>query len=176
VFRHRIKDLMIVNAIAAVALGVAIAFRDLLIVVLAVGLVVTMILGPLALVEIYLYRKKKGAWYRWGNPSEPRPRYQRPVDLPPREPRVPLPEAPWSTGRSRTRLFERMSPSDPVSRASLLLNVASRLEASGKTGAAAKIYQQILDGFAHTPEAEAAAHRLRSISERNVSAGRPRED
>jgi hypothetical protein len=66
-------------------------------------------------------------------------------------------------------LFEASSPSDPVSRASLLLTVASKLEKSGRMEAAARVYHQILKDFARTAQARDAAHRLQLISQREAS-------
>jgi hypothetical protein len=178
-FRHRIRDLMILNAVLAITLGVAIALEDTLMKMriplaraLATGLVVLptlalVVVGPLALVEIYLYRRKKGSWYRLKNPTPPRPQYQRPADLPPVDTRMPVPaflEDHPPEPRSRTRLFEAGSTSEPVSRASILLSVARDFEATGRMDAAAKVYQQVLDRFATTPEAQDAAGRLQSLS------------
>jgi hypothetical protein len=177
-FRHRIKDLMILNAVLAITLALSMALNNAIsnkikvIRALVAGLValpflMVVIVGPLALVEMYLYRKKKGTWYRMQNPAKPRPRYQRLTDLPPFDPRMPVPsflEEPPSQPQSRTRLFEASSASEPVSRASILLNVASRFEASGRMDAAAKVYHQILERFPNAAEARDAAHRLRLLT------------
>jgi hypothetical protein len=73
-------------------------------------------------------------------------------------------------------LFESGDPSEPVSRASLLLKVASRLESSGRVGAAVRIYRQVIDAYGETPEAMGAAQRLQSISEGNLRVGIPDTD
>ncbi len=175
-FRHRIKDLMILNAVLAMTLALSMALsqriqnklqilRALVSGLVAFPLLMLVIIGPLALVEMYLYRKKKGSWYRMQNPPKAPPRYQRPTDLPPYYPRVPV-QGELSNQTSRTRLFEASSPSEPVSRASILLAVASRFEASGRMDAAAKIYHQVLERFPNAAEAQDAAHRLQSLSER----------
>jgi hypothetical protein len=178
-FRHRIKDLMIVNAVLATILALGMALNQSLSKkkipvarVLYTGLVILPTLalvtvGPLALVEVYLYRRKKGAWYRLKNPIEPRPQYRRPPDLPPVDPRMPVPaflEDEPDRPRSRTRLFEASSSSEPVSRASLLLTLAGRFEDAGRMEAAAKVYRQILDCFADAAEAQDAACRLRRLA------------
>ncbi|MGP0063188.1 MAG: tetratricopeptide repeat protein [Isosphaeraceae bacterium] len=167
-FRHRIKDLMIVNAVLAVGLSIAIALgRYLFQVGLIMGICLVLIVVPVIWVETYLYRKKHGIWYRSMNPPKPRPRYQPMTDIP-YYPPVSAEEGP-SQGRQRTRLFEKDSPSEPVSRASLLFNVAGRFEASGSMDAAAKIYQQILDHYGTTPEAKDAAYRLHRLSHEQTS-------
>jgi hypothetical protein len=169
-FRHRIKDLMIANAVLAIALGIAITMgRYLYQVGLIMGIILVVIVGPVIWVETYLYRKKHGIWYRSMNPRKPRPQYQPMTDLPPYYPPVSADEEPPSKGRYRTRLFEKTSPSEPVSRASLLYKVASRFETSGSMDAAAKIYRQILEHYGNTPEAQDAAHRLHSLSKKKAS-------
>ena len=176
-FRHRIRDLMIVNAVLAIVLAAAIALKSFA--PMIAGVVVVVVL-PLALVESYLYRKKKGTWHRWRHPVKPRPHYAATISPPP-YPRIEpfpwaggsLPGDPPSPARSRTRLFESGDASDPVSRASILLKVANRLETSGSVGAAVKIYQQVIDEFADAPEALNAAQRLQSIAERYERVGSP---
>ncbi len=176
-FRYRIRDLMILNAVMAFSLGLGMAMSQLLskntllaralttsLIVLPATMLV--IVGPVALVELYLYRRKKGTWYGLQNPTKPRPQYQRPTGLPPVDPRMPVPaflEDHPSPPRSRTRLFESSSPSEPVSRASLLLTLAGRFEDAGRIDAAAKVYHQILDRFADAAEAQDAACRLRRL-------------
>jgi hypothetical protein len=171
---------MILNAVLAVSLAIGMAMNDTLSKrrirwaraavagLVALQTLVLVIVGPLALVEVYLYGKKKGAWYHLRNPTKPRPQYQRPDDLPPVAPRMPVPsflEDHPPQPRPRTRLFESSPPSEPVSRASILLAVARRFETSGRMGAATEVYRQVLDRFTDTPEAQDAASRLRSLSE-----------
>ena len=175
-FRHRIKDLMILNAVLAISLGLSMALsnriqnklqilRALVALVVALPFLILVIIGPLAVVEMYLYRKKKGTWYRLQNPRKPPPRYERPTDLPPYFSSVPVQDEP-SKPRLRTRLFEAGSPSEPVSRASILMTVASRFETSGRMNAAAKIYHQVLERFPNAAEAQDAAHRLQLLSQK----------
>jgi hypothetical protein len=176
-FRHRIRDLMIVNVVLAVFLAASIALKSFgLVVYLAI--LVALPVVPLVFLESYLYRRKKGAWYRWRHPVKPRPRYVA-ASYPLPYPRVAafqgsgesfLGETP-SPPRPRTRLFESGDPSDPVSRASLLLKVAGRLENSGSVVAAVRIYQQVIDSFGDTPEARDAAYRLQSLTQRVPGAG-----
>ena len=134
-FRHRIKDLMLVNAVLAIALGVAISMgRYLFQVGLIMGIFLITIVLPVVWVETYLYRKKHGTWYLLKNPRKPRPRYQPMTDRSANYPPLSADEEPASEGKSRTQLFEKASPSTPFSRASLLLNVASRFETFGEPG------------------------------------------
>jgi hypothetical protein len=178
-FHHRIRDLMILNAVLALILAAGIALKSFA-ALTTIGLVVAVfVVLPLAWVEIYLYSKQKGTWYRWRHPTPRRPRYVRPMNIPPYRGPAPFPGAGESVAGEppslppRTRLFESGDPSDPVSRASILLKVASRLESSGSTVAAARIYQQVIDEYAETPEALAATQHLRSITERNLRASVP---
>jgi hypothetical protein len=175
-FQYRIKDLMIVNAVLAISLVIAIAvssfIRPLLTVLAVLIVLAVVIIGPIAWVETYLYRKQRGIWYRSMNPRKPRPRYVPMTDLPPYVPRESVEDEPLSKGRSRTRLFETGTASEPVTRASLLFNVASQLETSGRMEAAAEIYRQILDHFGDTAEAREAAHRLDSRSNKKTPVDR----
>jgi hypothetical protein len=164
-FRHRIKDLLIVNAVLAIALGIAISLgRYLYQVGLMLAIILVTVVGPVIWVETYLYRKKHGIWYRSRNPRKPRPRYVPLTDLPPYFPPESGAAEPQSNGRSRTRLFQTGSSSEPVSRASLLFKVAQQLETSGRIDAAVEIYRQILDHFENASEAREAAHRLHALS------------
>jgi hypothetical protein len=184
VFRHRIKDLLVGNAVIAVALGVALASSNSIDVAPVLCVLVMMIFGPLVWVETYLYRKKKGAWYRWKHPRKlPRRDLVTDEDRLLRYPRILDPGRsvlgagePGSNPRPRTRLFESSSPSEPVSRASLLLAVAGKLEKSGRMEAAATVYRQILQDFACTTPARDAAHRLGSVSPKKGAADRSGEN
>ena len=167
---------MILNAVLAIALATVLALKVYTFVVILVAMITIV---PAAWVEIALYRRQKGTWYRWRHPAPPRPRYVPTVDSSP-YPRVePFPWAGESVSgerpptRSRTRLFESGDASETVSRASILLDVAHRLESSGSVGAAVRIYRQLVDDFADKPEALDAARRLQSIAERDLHAGRP---
>ena len=112
-FRHRIRDLMILNAVLAIALATVLALKVYTFVVVLVAMITIV---PAAWLEIALYRRQKGTWYRWRHPAPPRPRYVQTVDSPP-YPRVePFPWAGQSVSgeppprRSRTRLFESPMP------------------------------------------------------------------
>jgi hypothetical protein len=181
-FRHRIKDLMIVNAVLAIVLAAGIALKSFTAVTIIALVVAVFVVLPVAWVETYLYGRKKGTWYRLRHPRPPRPRYVRPMNIPPYRGPAPFPGAGESVAGEppslppRTRLFESGDPSDPVSRASILLKVASQLEASGRVGAAVRTYRQIVDGFADTPEATTAAQHLESIGEGKVRVGHPGAD
>ncbi len=149
-FRHRIKDLMIVNAVLAIALGLPIALGITMYQFgLLTGTFLLAVVVPIIWVETYLYRKKHGVWYRLRNPRKPRPQYVPLTDLPPYQPRGLVEAKPILEGRNRTRLFET-GPTEPVSRASLLSNVASQLETSGRIDAAVEIYRQILEHYGST--------------------------
>ena len=181
-FHHRIRDLLILNAVLALILAAGIALKSFA-ALTTIGLVVAVfVVLPLAWVENYLYGRQKGTWYLGGIRGRARPRYIRPIDLPPYLGPKPYPAAGESVAGElpslppRTRLFESGDPSNPVSRVSILLKVASRLEASGRVGAAVRTYRHIVDAFADTPEATTAAHRLRSIGEANRPAGIPASD
>jgi hypothetical protein len=181
-FHYRIKDLMILNAVLAIVLAAAIALGSFTALTTIALVVAVFVVLPLAWVEVYLYRRKKGTWYRWRHPRPRRPRYVRPINIPPYRGPAPFPGADKSVAGeppslpSRTRLFESGDPSDPVSRASILLKVASQLEASGRVGAAVRTYRQVVEGFADTPEAKTAAQRLESIGEGKVRVGHPGSD
>jgi hypothetical protein len=173
---------MIVNAVLAVVLAAGIALKSFA-ALTTIGLVVAVfVVLPLAWVEIYLHSKQKGTWYRLRHPRPARPRYVRPTNIPPYRGPAPFPGAGESVPGEppslppRTRLFESGDPSDPVSRASILLKVAIRLEASGQVGAAVRTYRQVVDAFADTPEAETAARRLQSIGEGKVQVGQSGSD
>jgi hypothetical protein len=165
-FRHRIKDLMILNAVLAIVLAAGIALKSFAALTTIGFVVAVFVVLPLAWVEIYLYSKQKGTWYRLRHPRPRRPRYVPPMNIPPYRGPAPFPGAGESVAGEppllppRTRLFESGDPSDPVSRASILLKVASRLETAGRIGAAVRTYEQILREFGGTPEAQDAARRL----------------
>ncbi len=173
---------MILNAVLAIVLAAAIALGSFAALTTIGFVVAVFVVLPLAWVEIYLHSKQKGTWYRWRHPRPRRSRYVRPINIPPYRGPAPFPGAGGSVAGEppslppRTRLFESGDPSDPVSRASILLKVASRLEASGRVGAAVTTYRQVVDAFADTPEATTAAHRLQSIGEGKVGVGHPGSD
>jgi hypothetical protein len=162
---------MIANVIVALAMVLFVNFKKQIItgahllvetawVVLALALVGTMVTAPLVLVELYLFRKKKGVYFQWtAGPARPprdiitRPRFRRF--------RQPL-EAKAADNKVRTQLFESNSATDPVSRAALLLTVGDNLAQAGKRQAAARCYRQILERFAGTREAQEASERLKS--------------
>jgi hypothetical protein len=176
-FRYRIKDFMIANVVLALTLAAAIAlgsFAALGVIAFVVG---TFIVLPVVLVEIYVYRRKQGLWYRWRHPLAPRPRYEAPTDPLPYPRVLPFGEEGESLlARPRTHLFDSGDRSDPVSRVSILLKVAGQLERSGRIGAAARVYQQVIDAGADAPEALNAAARLRSLTARNAAVGLSRAE
>lgn len=72
---------------------------------------------------------------------------------------------PLADGTHRTRLFEEADDPESVSRPALLLKVAHDFERSGKRGAAERCYQQIIQRFAGSGEAESARRRLSSLAD-----------
>jgi len=163
---------MIVNVLVAMVMALFLNFKkqiitgayflvDIAQIVLVLALVGIVVCGPLVLVEIYLYRKKKGVFFQWtAGPARP------PRDIVTRHafrryPRT-LEAGTADQNRVRTQLFESSSATDPVSRAALLLTVGDKLAEAGKKEAAQRCYRQILERFAGTPEAQDAAQRLKS--------------
>jgi hypothetical protein len=118
-------------------------------------------------VELYLYRQKKGTWYEWRH-RRTRARRDRAVSADERRywkseaVRARLSERaePQEDRRDRTRLFESNNAADTVSRAALLMTVADKFERSGKREAAERTYLQILQQFADSPQAREAARRV----------------
>jgi hypothetical protein len=142
--------------------------RDQILLAVSAVLVLLAVIGlPLLWVEQYLYSKQKGFWYaRQMGVSRRRPR-----PLAAQPPREPLSRelallreafgAKWLTRRRlQASLFGAAPRAEPVSRASLLLNVAENLERSGKREAARRCYRQIVQQFSDTEEARQAAERL----------------
>jgi hypothetical protein len=132
----------------------------------------SLIVGPFALIEIYLYRQKKGVWYEWKNQTR---RPLRDLAMSPEERQHWKSEAyrarlaqsgePSQNHGDRTRLFEPTNAPDPVSRAALLMTVADTLERSGKREAAERCYLQITERFANSPQAEEAGRRLAATTQ-----------
>jgi hypothetical protein len=171
-FHHRIKDLLILNAVLAIVLASAIALNSFVAVAFIAFVTAVTIVLPVVLIESYLYRRKRGWWYLWRHPAAPRPRYK-PSNYPIPYPRV-LPfeaEGESLSSRNRTQLFQSGDRAEPVSRVSILLKVAGQLEASGRTGAATRVYQQVIESAADTPESREAVHRLHLLTERNTRVG-----
>ena len=168
----RIRTLMIVNVLVALAMALFLNFKkqiitgayllvDIAQIVLVLALLGIVVTVPLVLVEFYLYRKKKGVLYQWtAAPARP------PRDIVTsrrfrRYPRT-LEAGAADNNRVRTQLFESSSATDPVSRAALLLTVGDKLAEAGRKEAAHRCYRQILERFAGTAEAQDAAQRLKS--------------
>jgi hypothetical protein len=168
----RIRTLMIANVVVALAMALFLNFKTQIVtsayllvgiaqIILVLAVLGIMVTAPLALVEFYLYRKKKGVLFQL-TAAPPRP---------PREivtrPRIRsysrnLEAESADKNRVRTQLFESSSATDPVSRAALLLTVGDKLAQAGKKEAAQRCYRQILERFGGTPEAQDAARRLQS--------------
>jgi hypothetical protein len=168
----RIRTLMILNVVVALAMVVFLNFATqigaganslvaIAQIVFVLSLLGVVLFAPLVLVEIYLYKRKKGVFFQWTvSPARP-PRDVIPKHRIRRYPRTAKAETAHNT-RARTQLFESSSVAAPVSRASLLLNVGDELAEAGKKEAAQKCYRQILERFAGTPEAQAASRHLNS--------------
>jgi hypothetical protein len=177
-FPRRLRTYLIVNAVMAILMVFVMALRtelrtgrylfiDIGLILVYSSVLAALVVGPFALVEIYLYRKKKGIWYEWktGTRRPPHAFATNPDEL--RHWKLEAYRARLSRGdlastrkRERTRLFEAKSQSDPISRAALLLRVADKLELSGKREAARRCYRQIIQRFADSPQARDAARRL----------------
>ncbi len=168
--RFRIRDLMVLNGVVALVMAAGVLLGSFVAVGMLAGMGGLFIVVPVVLVEIYLYRRKNGVVYRWRHPAPRRPRF-----VPPTVPLaargggrfVGLDELADAERRPRVpaRLFESVAGSGaastsaeggPPSRASLLLDVAAKLEDSGKVVAAIAVYQQVIDRFADSAEARAA--------------------
>ncbi len=176
----RIRTYLIVNVVfAMVMVGVMAVRTDLrtgrqlifnVVLILLFSSLFAVLAGlPMALVEIYLYRKRKGIWYDFNNkPRRPAADFAADTgELARRKSeairgRLAHRELASPSHQNRTTLFERKSGDEPVSRGALLLNVAEKLEQSGKREAAETCYRQIIERFAQSPAAHEAARRLAS--------------
>ena len=78
-----IRTYLILNVTLAVVMAIVLAVRaelrsgrhllvDLFFIAFFSSVLATLAIGPFALVEIYLYRRKKGTWYEWRNQTRPR--------------------------------------------------------------------------------------------------------
>jgi hypothetical protein len=170
----RIRTFMVANVVVAIVMVLFLNFKSEFLtgaeflvgvarVVLILAVLGTMIAGPLIVVEVYLYRMKKGVFFQWTAASPPPPRD---IIARPRISRYPRPAAEdlVPDTRVRTRLFESDSATDTVSRAALLLTVGNKLAVEGKKKAAERCYRQILERFADTPEALEASRLLESAT------------
>lgn len=175
--RFRIRDLMVLNGVVALILAAGVLLGSFVVVGMLAGMAGLFIVLPVVLVEIYLYRRKNGVIYRLRHPVPRRPRFVPPtvplavrgggrfvgLDALAEEERRP---------RMQTRLFEAAGAAaegaGPPSRASLLLDVAAKLEDSGKASAARAVYQQMVDRFADSAEARTAQDRLLAIDGREA--------
>ena len=178
VFPQRIRTYLICNLALAVLMAVVLAVRtelrsghfliiDIFLIIFYAVVLASGTVGPFALIEIYLYRQKKGIWYEWKNQTRRPPRDQATSAAQLQHwkseaHRVRLAQGsePARSQSNRTRLFEPNDATDPVSRAALLMIVADKLERSGKREAAERCYVQITERFADSPEACEAARRL----------------
>jgi hypothetical protein len=175
---QRIRTYLYFNLALAVLMAVVMAVRtelrsghflfvDIFLIIFYASVLASLTLGPFALIEMYLYGRKKGVWYEWKNQT------RRPLSdlaMSPEErrhwkseaylARLALSGEPTQNHRNRTALFERNHSVDPVSRAALIMTVADTLERSGKREAAERCYVQITERFAGSPEAPEAERRL----------------
>jgi hypothetical protein len=183
VFPQRIRTYLTLNLALAVLMAVVMAVRselttgrflmiDFLLFAFYSLVLCSLFIGPFGVIELYLYRRKKGAWYEWRNRTRPG-RSDRAMNLAERRYwkseayRIRLAQGskPQEDHRNRTRLFETSGPTDPVSRAALLMTVADKLERSGKREAAERCYLQITERFADSPQAREAGRRLAAATE-----------
>lgn len=182
--RFRIRDLMVLNGVVSLVMAAGVLLGSFVVVGMLAGMAGLFVVLPVVLVEIYLYRRGNGVVYRWRHPAPRRPRFVPPT--------VPLAArgggrfvglegiaAEERRPRTRTRLFESASASasaegaGPPSRASLLIDVAAKLEDSGKASAAVAVYQQVVDRFADSAEVRTARDRLQAIAGRERRPGVP---
>ena len=179
VFPQRIRSYLTLNLSLAVVMAVVMAVRaelttgrflviDFLLFAFYSLVLSSVFFGPFGVIEVYLYRRKKGAWYEWKNRTR-QGRGDRAMNLAERSywkseafrARLSRGNHPRAEDlRNRTRLFETGDPADPVSRAALLMNVADKLERSGKREAAERCYVEITERFADSPQAAEAARRI----------------
>jgi hypothetical protein len=174
----KLRTYMIVNIVMAVLLGIVMEVRNELgtgrHLLIDIGLILffssalaALVLGPFALVEIFLYRKRKGIWYQLQGDRPRVPQYSAATaeELRRRKSeaihsRLTRGDEPPTSGTARTRLFESITQSQTISRAALLLSVADKLEQSGKKEAAERCYRQIMQRFPDSPQAIEACRRL----------------
>jgi hypothetical protein len=175
---QRIRTYLYVNMALAVLMAVVMAVRtelrsgrflfiDIFLIIFYASVLASLAVGPFALIEIYLYRQKKGVWYGWKHQSR-LPRQN--LDMSPAERHYWKSEAyrtrmaragePVQSRRDRTRLFEPNDAADPVSRPALLMTIADKLEREGKREAAERCYLQITERFGDSPQADEAGRRL----------------
>jgi hypothetical protein len=178
----RIRTYLIANVVFALLMLVVMAARtdlrtgrhlvlNVVLIIVFSSFLAALVGVPLALVEIYLYRKKKGVWYDLKQgPRRPAPEFAAlPGELVRRKreafrARLARGEEPNTSHEDRTTLFESKPGDGPVSRAALQLKLAVELERSGKREAAERCYQQIIERFADSPPARQAAERLASMA------------
>jgi hypothetical protein len=178
----RIRTYLIANIVIAVLMLVVMAVRtdlrtgrhlvlDVALVIMLSSFLAALVVAPLTLVEVYLYRRKKGVWYNLKQgPRRPPPDFvAQPGELARRKSealraRLARGEDSILSYEDRTALFESDSGDEPISRATLLLTVAIKLEGAGKREAAETCYRQIVDRFAGSPPAHEAAQRLAMIA------------
>lgn len=159
------------------AIARAVADLPLLLVpLLAIFIFGCVVILPIGLTQMYLYRRQRGLWYSWRHPD--RRRASRRAAVPaqlcyPPSPAATLLRSQWEKfdWRKRKRLFEAAANDDSVSRAALLLIVASRLEQSGKNEVAQTCYRQIIERFPGSAAACAASARLVGLSQSPASTG-----
>jgi hypothetical protein len=185
-----IRTYLTVNLALAVLMAIVMAVRselrsgrflfiDIFLIIFYALVLASLTVGPFALIEIYLYRKKKGVWYEWKNGTRRQP-HELAANAAELQhwkseafrARLARGAEPSQSGRDRTRLFEPNDAADPVSRAALLMTVADKLERSGKREAAERCYLQITQRFAGSPQAQEAAQRLSGGTKVDTSRGR----
>jgi hypothetical protein len=181
VYPRRIRSYLTFNLVIAVIMAIVMAVRaelktghfllvDFLLFAFYSVVLSSLFFGPLGIVELYLYRQKKGVWYEWKNRTR-HSRRDRAIDLEERRH--------WKNEAVRTRLSRgdlledgttdrtglfASGTADAVSRPALLMTVADRFEREGKREAAERCYLQITQRFANSPQAAVATRRLSSAT------------
>jgi hypothetical protein len=178
----RIQTYLTLNLVLSVLMAIILAVRtelrtgryfiiDAFLIIFYSAVLASLFAGPFGIVEHYLYRRKKGVWYKWKNRARRRGRDRTISALERRHWKSEAYRARLSLGsdaqpesRERTRLFQEASTADPVSRPALLMSIADRFERSGKREAAERCYLQIKQRFPQSPQANEAARRLSSLA------------
>jgi hypothetical protein len=181
VIPSRLSTLMKVNLAVAIVMAVLLALRGSLspqLTALINGLLIAatvlfvIAIGPVILVQAYLYPRHCGVWYAWRT-GKRRPRRESPetpahLEHPPTREALSLRshfQRILATKRPRTQLFEDVVPSDAPSRAAIMLNVADQLELAGKKDGARTCYRQIVERFPGSPAAHEATERLGTLAQ-----------
>jgi hypothetical protein len=182
IFPRRIRSYLAVNLVLAVVMAIVMVVRaelktgrftviDFLLFSFYSAVLTSLFFGPLGIVEIYLYHRKKGVWYEWKNRTR-HPRRDRALNQEERRywkneavfARLCRGDAADDGSAIRSSLFASSTAADAASRPAILMTVAERFERAGKREAAERCYLTITERFAGSPQAAEAARRLSSAT------------